>query len=159
MRHVLRDSLVIILTVFVAMWFVPFAIALVDVGSVALLVPLLIALVAIYLVSTHMRHIHTQVEDTFRKTLLGEEHISASEAAALLGLRVDAVAGMAEEGRLAGVKIRGRWRIDKASVVALIKAHSQGTDKISKDIEEAYLIEFGDADAPEGDEDSDGQQR
>jgi hypothetical protein len=73
LRAVLRDSVLVIMTVFVAIWFVPFIAGLFSIGSYAVVVPSAILLLALYFVLSSIRRIHGEVERTFGRELLGTE--------------------------------------------------------------------------------------
>jgi CPA2 family monovalent cation:H+ antiporter-2 len=119
LRIVLRDSLLILLSILVGIWFIPFISGLLLIGSLALAVPLLLLGVIIYLVSRSVIDIHTQLERTFERTLLGDEYISTSEAATLLGTSQSRVESLARRMKLPAVKIGRRWQVEKAQVEEL----------------------------------------
>jgi CPA2 family monovalent cation:H+ antiporter-2 len=120
-RIVLRDSIVILLSILVGVWFIPFISSLLLIGSLALAVPLLLLALIIYLVSRSVIDIHTQLERTFSRTLLGDEYITTSEAATLLGTSQSMVEMLARQTRLHAVKIGRRWQLEKAEVEELAK--------------------------------------
>jgi len=111
---VLRNSIVLSLAVLIGMWFIPFISGLLHIGSFALAMPILLLVLIIYLVLRLMFDIPGQLERTFRKTLLGEEYISTSQAAILLGTSQSKIAKLARKMKLPAVKIHHRWYIDKA---------------------------------------------
>jgi CPA2 family monovalent cation:H+ antiporter-2 len=119
LRIVLRDSLVILLSILVGIWFIPFISGLLLIGSLALAVPLLLLGIIIYLVSRSVIDIHTQLERTFERTLLGDEYISTSEAATLLGTSQSRVESLARRMKLPAVKIGRRWQVERAQVEEL----------------------------------------
>ena len=130
LRIVLRDSIVILLSILVGIWFIPFISSLLLIGSLALAIPLLLLALVIYLVSRSVMGIHGQLEQTFSRTLLGDEYISTSEAAALLGISQSRVEELARRMKLHAVKIGRRWQVDKAEVEKLaetLHAHEKGT--------------------------------
>lgn len=139
LRHVLRDSIVIIVFMLLALWFVPLFVGLLSIGSYALVVPLFWLALVVFLVFTHMRHIHGEIEHTFSSTLLGEEYISTSEAADLLGVSESAVSKMAREKKLLAVKRGRRWRIVKSQVEQLAKTYPSSPLYAA---EEGYSIEY-----------------
>ena len=77
LRIVIRDSVLIVTTVFAAMWFIPFIVNLFFIGSFALAVPLLLLAFALYLVLRSVRHIHGLMEKSLEKVLIGDEPESA----------------------------------------------------------------------------------
>ncbi len=81
LRTVLRDSIVIGLTVLMALWFIPFFSGLFSLGSSALAVPIILLGLAVYLVLRYSFDIHGQLERTFSRTLMGTEYVSASPTA------------------------------------------------------------------------------
>jgi CPA2 family monovalent cation:H+ antiporter-2 len=78
LRIILRDSILIGLSIFVAMWFIPFISSLLSIGSFALAIPLLILALLLYLMLNSVRHIHRQLEQNFSQILLGEQYTSTS---------------------------------------------------------------------------------
>jgi hypothetical protein len=78
LRIVLRDSIIISLTVLMALWFIPFFSGLFSLGSSALAVPILLLGLAVYLILRYSFNIHGQLERTFSRTLMGTEYTSAS---------------------------------------------------------------------------------
>jgi len=78
-RIVLRDSILLVLSIFMLMWFIPFITSLLALGSYALAVPLLVLAVILYLLVRWVRHIHGQVEQNFARILLGKEQDSTAE--------------------------------------------------------------------------------
>lgn len=137
LRIVLRDSIVILLSILVGIWFIPFVSSLLLIGSLALAIPLSLLALVIYLVSRSVMDIHSQLEQTFSRTLLGDEYISTSEAAALLGISQSRVEKLARRMKLHAVKIGRRWQVDKAEVEKLaetLHAHEKETaQKASQD--------------------------
>jgi CPA2 family monovalent cation:H+ antiporter-2 len=137
LRIVLRDSIVILLSILVGIWFIPFISGLLLIGSLALAIPLLLLGFIIYLVSRSVIDIHTQLERTFERTLLGDEYISTSEAATLLGTSQSKVESLARRMKLPAVKIGRRWQVEKAEVEELaetLQPHGEETArKVSPD--------------------------
>lgn len=84
LRIVLRDSIVIVLTILMALWFIPFFSGLFSLGSTALAIPILLLGLAVYLVLRYSFDIHGQLERTFSRTLMGTEYASASPTARLM---------------------------------------------------------------------------
>jgi CPA2 family monovalent cation:H+ antiporter-2 len=133
LRIVLRDSMVILLSILVGIWFIPFISSLLLIGSLALAVPVALLAIIIYLVSRSVLDIHGQLERTFSRTLLGDEYISTSEAATLLDISQSTVESLAREMELHAVKIGGRWQVKKAEVEALAETlHSHGEQPVHK---------------------------
>ena len=129
LRAIIRDSIVISLTVFVGMWFIPFITGLLQIGSFALAIPVLLVAFIIYLVLRLVFDIHGQLERTFRRTLLGEEYISTSQTATLFGTRQSTIARLARRMKLPAVKIGHRWYIDKAKAEKLAETPQQNGDE------------------------------
>jgi CPA2 family monovalent cation:H+ antiporter-2 len=133
LRIVLRDSIVILLSILVGIWFIPFISSLLLIGSLALAIPLLLLGVIIYLVSRSVIDIHTQLERTFSRTLLGDEYISTSEAATLLGTSQSRVETLARGMKLPAVKIGRRWQVERAEVEQLAETlQQQGEETTQK---------------------------
>jgi excisionase family DNA binding protein len=100
-------------------------------GSVALVVPLLILVFLLYVVFRSFRDIHNQLERTFGQALLGEEYISASEAAQLLGVHQSTVLRWLRRMELPGLKIGRRWHIRRAELDNLVETDdSEGEEPI-----------------------------
>lgn len=72
-RIILRDSLLIILSIFVFLWFTPFFSSLFSIGSYAIAMPLFMIAIILYMVLSSIRHIHRQVERNFSRVILGHE--------------------------------------------------------------------------------------
>jgi CPA2 family monovalent cation:H+ antiporter-2 len=104
LRIILRDSILIGLSIFVAMWFIPFISALLSIGSFALAIPLLLLALLLYLVLNSVRHIHRQLEQNFSQILLGEEYTSTSVEGTRLGVGQDNLIKMARKVKLRVVK-------------------------------------------------------
>ncbi|MFH1383128.1 MAG: cation:proton antiporter [Chloroflexota bacterium] len=131
LRIILRDTITISLAIFTGMWFIPFIIGLFHIGFIALAIPVLLLAIIIYLVLRLFFDIHGQLERTFRRTLLGEEYMSTSQTATLLGTHQDIVAKLARKMKLPAVKIRHRWYVDKAKAEKLketLKASEEDYD-------------------------------
>ena len=86
-RAILRDSIVISLTVLVGIWFIPFIISLLNIGSFALAMPVLLLALVIYLILRFVFDIHGQLEQSFRQTILGEKYTSTSDLTTTPGTR------------------------------------------------------------------------
>jgi len=109
LRIILRDSILIGLSIFVAMWFIPFVSGLLNIGSFALAVPLLLLALLLYLVLNSIRHIHRQLEQNFSQVLLGEEYTSTSVEDTPPGISQDGLVKMARKAKLPVVR-KGRRR-------------------------------------------------
>lgn len=72
-RIILRDSILIILSIFVFLWFIPFFSHLFSIGSYAIAMPVFMIAVILYMVLSSFRHIHRQVERNFARVMLGHE--------------------------------------------------------------------------------------
>ncbi len=83
LRIIIRDTVVIILTVLVAIWFIPYLLGLFALGSFALVFPLLFAAIIIYIILWFAFDIHGQLERAFSQIILGKEHVSPSRAASM----------------------------------------------------------------------------
>lgn len=133
LRIVLRDSLVISLSILVGIWFIPFISSLLLIGSLALAIPLLLLGIIIYFISRSVIDIHNQLERTFSRTLLGDEYITTSEAATLLGTSRSRVESLARRMKLPAVKIGRRWQLERAEVEELAETlQTQGNKSTPK---------------------------
>jgi CPA2 family monovalent cation:H+ antiporter-2 len=133
LRIVLRDSIVILLSILVGIWFIPFVSSLLLIGSLALVIPLLLLGLILYLVLRSVMDIHGQLERTFSRTLLGDEYISTSEAATLLGTSQSTVEKLARRMRLHAVKIGRRWQVDKAEVEEIAESFHAHEEEIAEE--------------------------
>lgn len=86
LRVVMRDSIVMMLTVLIGLWFIPFFSGLIKIGSLAIVVPAFLATMIIYLVLRSVFDIHDQMERAFSRALIGKEHSSVSGGTGLSGL-------------------------------------------------------------------------
>jgi CPA2 family monovalent cation:H+ antiporter-2 len=108
LRIVLRDSILIVLTVFAGLWLVPIMVRLLSLGSFSVAVPLLLITIFVFLVLGAVRRIHCQLERTFSRTLLGEEHVSTAGEMSVFEMRKSRVAKSA--GKLASlITITWHW--------------------------------------------------
>lgn len=80
LRTVLTDSILVVLSILIAVWLIPLVSRLLFIGSIALTIPLLLAAVALYLLFVSVRRIHGHVEHTFRGAFFGEERAPAGDA-------------------------------------------------------------------------------
>ena len=76
LRIVIRDSILIVLTIFVILWFIPLFSDLFSIGSYALVIPLLLVAMVVFLVFRFVRQIHGKLTQTFSETILGEKYTS-----------------------------------------------------------------------------------
>jgi CPA2 family monovalent cation:H+ antiporter-2 len=76
LRIVMRDSIVLILTVLMGLWFIPFFSGLITIGSLAIVVPVFLGTLILYLVLRSLFDIHDQMERAFSRALIGKEHTS-----------------------------------------------------------------------------------
>jgi len=112
LRIVFRDSIIITITLFMAIWFVPFISVLLDLGSFALLVPVILLALVLYIILNSGRHIHHQLEQNFSQILLGERYTSASEKAKLLGISESKLADLMNKMKLKVIKKGSRKKIN-----------------------------------------------
>ncbi len=85
-RAVFRDSIIVLLTVLVAIWFIPFMMHIFSVGSLALAVPAVLIALVVYIILWTAFDIHGQLERTFSKVLIGKEHVSPSTVSRVLSV-------------------------------------------------------------------------
>ncbi|MFC1977796.1 cation:proton antiporter [Chloroflexota bacterium] len=122
LQIVLRDSIVVVISIFVALWLIPFISRLLFIGSIALTIPLLLLAFFLYILLRSVRQIHGQLERTFGQVLLGEEYASTSEAAQLLGVNQSTVVRSLRRMKLPGLKIGRRWHVHRAELEALAES-------------------------------------
>jgi len=125
---VLRDSIVIMLTVLVGMWFIPFISGLISIGSFALLMPLLLAAFVIFLVLRFAFNIHSQLEHTFSRTLVGEGHLSATAGSTVIHLYRELGGNIARCVRSVFVKTGGSRDGSKSKKQKSVEAPGQTVD-------------------------------
>ena len=77
-RTALRDSILIVLSVFVLLWLIPLMARLFFFGSFAIAVPVLLLAVFLVVVIASVRQLHGLLERTFGQVLLGEEYVPTS---------------------------------------------------------------------------------
>lgn len=73
LRVVMRDSIMVVVTLLMMLWTIPIGVRLIAIGSYALAVPLVLVAAALFLVLGSMTQIHGELERTFGRVLLGEE--------------------------------------------------------------------------------------
>jgi len=112
LRIVFRDSIIIAMTLFMAIWFVPFISVLLDLGSYALLIPVILLALVLYIVLNSGRHIHHQLEQNFSQILLGEHYTSTAEKAKLLGISESKLADLMNKMKLKVIKKGSRNKIN-----------------------------------------------
>jgi hypothetical protein len=74
---VLRQSITIILAIFIFLWMIPLITQFVFIGSSALAIPAIILAFALYLVIRSIRGVNRQLERTFFRVFLGEQQDSS----------------------------------------------------------------------------------
>jgi len=79
MQIIFRDSIVAFLTIIVALWFIPLVSGLISIGSIAIAIPVILAILVLFIVIWSAFDIHSHIERTFSRTLIGTEHISTSK--------------------------------------------------------------------------------
>jgi len=80
LRIVLRDSILIIFSVLILVWLIPFISRLLFFGSYTMTVPIVLLAVVVYMIVISVRRIHGQLRITFTRVVLGEEHVADLEA-------------------------------------------------------------------------------
>lgn len=78
LRTITRSSIMVPLSILLAIWSIPLIISLLSLGSFAIATPIILLAILIYFLSTSVRNIHSQLETTFRTTLFGN-HITKNE--------------------------------------------------------------------------------
>lgn len=73
LRHVLRDSMALVLLLMVGLWSIPFMSRLLDIGSAAAVVPLFVLTAALYFTVGSVRDIYGRLEAVFHRTLRDDE--------------------------------------------------------------------------------------
>ncbi len=108
LRIVLRDSIMIILTILVGMWFIPFISGLLSIGSIAIAIPVFLVTVILYLVLRFAFDIHGQLERTFSRTLIGKEHSTIARRTRLFNILRNMITGPPGFIKLLVIKISRR---------------------------------------------------
>ena len=85
LRVIMRDSIVLAITVLMGLWFIPFFSGLITIGSLAIVVPAFIGTLILYLVLRSVFDIHEQMERAFSRTLIGKEHTSMQSSGRIVG--------------------------------------------------------------------------
>ena len=78
LHTIIRSSIMVPLSILLAIWSIPLIISLLSLGSFAIAAPIILLAILIYFLSTSIRNIHSQLETTFRTTLFGH-HITKNE--------------------------------------------------------------------------------
>jgi len=73
LRIVLRDSILIVSSVLILLWFIPFISRLIFFSSLALTIPFVLLAITLYMTLMPVRRIHGQLRRTFTQVILGEE--------------------------------------------------------------------------------------
>jgi len=73
LRVVMRDSILITLSVLIILWFIPFVTRLIFFGSLALTIPFVLLAITLYMTLMPMRRIYGQLRRTFTKVIFGDE--------------------------------------------------------------------------------------
>ncbi|MFH1484800.1 MAG: cation:proton antiporter, partial [Chloroflexota bacterium] len=129
LRAILRDSVMTAISILLFLWLMPFISRLLSIGSIALSIPLVLLAFVLLIVSRSVRDIHSQMELTFGRVLLGDEYVSTSEAAHLLGVHQTNVLRFLRKMKVPARKIGRRWRIHRTELEALAqKRHVQGEE-------------------------------
>ncbi|MDY6834371.1 MAG: helix-turn-helix domain-containing protein, partial [Chloroflexota bacterium] len=116
LQSVLRDSITVMLVIFLVLWFTPFITALISIGDLATIIPIIVFGLVVLLVYRSVSNIHRQVETTFGQVLIGEDYITTSEAATILGTKKNTVEKLVNEEKLPAVKIDGNWCVTRQSI-------------------------------------------
>ncbi len=111
LRIVLRDSIMIVITILIALWTIPLVVQLVAIGSLALAVPLLLLAIALFLILGSMRQIHRQIEGAFDKALFGEEPSSNCSESDSDDASQDIATRLVQLVKLKLVKVIEVWRM------------------------------------------------
>jgi CPA2 family monovalent cation:H+ antiporter-2 len=115
-RIIMRDSIVMAITVLMGLWFIPFFSGLITIGSLAIVVPAFIGTFILYLILRSVFDIHEQMERAFSRTLIGKEHTS-----------------MQSRGRIVGTAAKAIVRAIGFIRLALTGGSKQSQDKTEKD--------------------------
>jgi CPA2 family monovalent cation:H+ antiporter-2 len=90
-RTVFRDSVIVLLTILIAVWFIPLMLGIFSVGSLALAVPAILIALFVYIILWSAFDIHGQMERTFSRVLIGKEQVSTSRITRILNIPRNAV--------------------------------------------------------------------
>jgi CPA2 family monovalent cation:H+ antiporter-2 len=101
LRIIMRDSIVLMLTVLMGLWFIPFFSGLITIGSLAILVPAFLCTLILYMVLRSAFDIHDQMERAFSRVLMGKEQSSVSGETGLSGTMKKVIHGMVNIVRIA----------------------------------------------------------
>jgi len=78
LHTIIRGSIMVTLSILLAIWSIPLIISLLSLGSFAIAAPIILLAILIYFLSTSVRNIHSQLETTFSTTLFGH-HVTKDE--------------------------------------------------------------------------------
>jgi len=78
LHTIIRGSIMVPLSILLAIWSIPLIISLLSLGSFAIAAPIILLAILIYFLSTSVRNIHSQLETTFSTTLFGH-HVTKDE--------------------------------------------------------------------------------
>lgn len=78
LHTIIRGSIMVTLSILLAIWSIPLIISLLSLGSFAIAAPIILLAILIYFLSTSVRNIHSQLETTFSTTLFGH-HVTENE--------------------------------------------------------------------------------
>jgi len=73
LRVVLRDSILILSSVLILLWFIPFISRLIFFGSLALTIPIVLLAITLYMTLIPVRRIHGQLRKTFTQVIFGDQ--------------------------------------------------------------------------------------
>lgn len=111
LRVIMRDSIVLLLTVLMGLWFIPFFSGLITIGSLAIVVPVFLCTLILYLVLRSVFDIHDQMERAFSRVLIGKEHSSMPGGTGLSGALKKVISAAVGVVRIA---VTGRVRTEKS---------------------------------------------
>jgi hypothetical protein len=92
LRVIIRDSIVLAITVLMGLWFIPFFSGLITIGSLAIVVPAFIGTFILYLILRSVFDIHEQMERAFSRTLIGKEYTSMQTSGRIVGTAAKTIA-------------------------------------------------------------------
>lgn len=133
LRIVIRDSIMVVVTLLMALWTIPIVVQLTAIGSYALAVPLVLVAVVLFLVLGSMRQIHGEVERTFGRVLLGEEHGTAPSRAMLGDIEQGATGRAIRAVKLAMKKLGVFLRVTRPGTEAAEEAAGENDREVAVD--------------------------
>lgn len=133
LRVVMRDSIMVVVTLLMLLWTIPIGVRLIAIGSYALVIPLVLVGAVLFLVLGSMTQIHGELERTFGRVLLGEEQAPAEAKPAAEDVGKDGINRVRRKLRLRAKKVGVFPRMSKPESGAAEADTCEGDHKATAD--------------------------